>query len=68
MNAWQPLMPRLYFRWIDDIFFTLVFLGMFIFSAIREDWVWLAMAVLWLGSIVAQARYAAVRIQRGGKA
>ncbi len=63
VHGWQPWMPHLYVRWLEDVPFAVVCLALAITG--RDDAFRFTMGCLLAGSVLAQARYAANRVRRG---
>jgi hypothetical protein len=63
VNRWQPCMPHLWFRWLEDVPFAAACLVLAVTG--RDDAFRFTMGCLLAGSVLAQARYAANRVRRG---
>jgi len=63
----QPFMPHLYVHWLEEALFATVLVALIVFGFIADRPAAIAGGLILLGSIVAQARWAALRVRRGEK-
>jgi len=63
----QPLMPLFYVHWLEDALFATVWIALIVFGFLNDRTFAIAGGIIFLVSIVVQARWAALRVQRGEK-
>jgi energy-coupling factor transporter transmembrane protein EcfT len=60
-------MPHFYVHWLEEALSATVFMALIVFGFLNEKPAAIAVGFILLGSIVAQARWAALRVRRGEK-